>query len=186
MIYYYLMKLILLRHEERHENPLFFTSLVEDGFKRAENELPKKINDLKPDVIYCSPFRRTIQTIRPYCIKYNKKINIEYSLYEYIHAIEFTEENFKHDVSELNKNEYIDIINTYTSYISLNELVYPEDEIKIKKRIFNFINKLKKIHKDKTVLLVSHMSVLNMCKKYYDNKTELEDELKMGSLTILV
>ena len=74
------MKIILLRHEERYELPLFFTSLTEKGIMNSKN-LSNKINKINPNVIYCSPFLRTIQTIKPYCLDYNKKIppNDEFS-----------------------------------------------------------------------------------------------------------
>lgn len=179
------MKLILLRHEERYENPLFFTSLTEKGLNNAEKYIPTQIRKFSPDIIYSSPFRRTIQTIRPYCVKYGEKVHIDYSLYEYIHAEEFTEKTYKHHVTELEPDEYKDIIADYSPFIEPEDLVCPEIEEDIKERVFNFIDELKKRHSNDTVLLVSHMSTLNVCMNYYNDKTELEDEFKMGSVIVL-
>ena len=175
------MKLILLRHEERYEIPLFFTSLTEKGLRQSKN-LVEKINKINPDIIYSSPFLRTIQTIRPYCRKYNKKIKIDYSLYEYIHAPEFTRKNYRHYVSELLPEIYEDIVDNYESILPPEKLTYRENEDKIKERVFNFIKIIENRHKNNTVLIVSHMSTLNMIKFYYDGVTQLETELEMGRL----
>ena len=75
------MKLIILRHEERPNNSLFFTPLTENGKKNAE-ELKNKLPD-NIDLIYSSPFLRVLQTIYPYCKKHNKTVNVENSFYEY-------------------------------------------------------------------------------------------------------
>ena len=175
------MKIILLRHEERYELPLFFTSLTEKGIINSKN-LSNKINKINPDVIYCSPFLRTIQTIKPYCLDYNKKIRIEYSLYEYIHAEEFTKSNYKHNVTELNPEIYNNISEDYEPLLKSDDLIYMENKDILKHRINNFINYLKKRHQKDIVLLVSHMSVVNMIKNIYDNKTDLEDYFKTGSI----
>ena len=116
------MKLILLRHEERYENPLFFTSLTDKGLENSYKYVSTQIRKFLPDIIYSSPFRRTIQTIRPYCLKYKKKIHVDYSLYEYIHAKEFTEKTYKHHVTELEPEEYKDIIADYSSLIEPENL----------------------------------------------------------------
>ena len=178
------MKIILLRHEERYEIPLFFTSLTEKGLINSKN-LSKKINEINPDVIYCSPFLRTIQTIKPYCLDYNKKIRIEYSLYEYIHANEFSKSNYKHDVTELNPEIYSNITEDYESLIRCDDLVYRENEDILRNRVYNFIKNIHQRHIGKNILIVSNMSTLNMIKNYYDHKTQLEDLLKVGSMHII-
>ena len=59
------MKLYVLRHEERDNNPLPLSPLTSNGFMNSL-KLVNEINDIKPDIIYCSPFLRTIETIYPY------------------------------------------------------------------------------------------------------------------------
>jgi 2,3-bisphosphoglycerate-dependent phosphoglycerate mutase len=179
------MRIVLLRHEKRYIDPGFFTSLTTTGLIKSDN-LVDYIEYYKPDVIYSSPFLRTIQTIRPYAIQKNKKIRIDYSLYEYIHAEEFTNKNYKHHVTELEPEIYKDIIDDYEPIIQPEEIKYNESEEDIKKRVYQFIEIIKERHHSSTVLIVSHMSTLNMIRNYYDNTTQLEDMFPMGSLTVLV
>jgi broad specificity phosphatase PhoE len=179
------MKLILLRHEHRFEPPLFFTSLTPVGLEKSVG-LIESIKEYNPDIIYSSPFLRTIQTIRPYAVQENKKIRIDYSLYEYIHAADFTKENYKHHVTELDDNIYKDIIADYEPLIQPEELIHRETEDDIRARVYNFVNYITNMHENQTVLIVSHMSTLNMIKRYYDKKTVLGDELHVGKLTPLI
>tara|TARA_B100000963_G_C22295666_1_gene523362 strand:- start:106 stop:645 length:540 start_codon:yes stop_codon:yes gene_type:complete len=179
------MKLILLRHEERGQHPGFFTSLTNRGLLNSNN-LINKIDEHQPDIIYSSPFLRTIQTIRPYALKKNKKIRIDYSLYEYIHASEFNLKNYKHQVTELDENIYKDIMDDYKSILQPDNIKCKENENDITSRVYNFLNILKEKHKNQTILIVSHMSTLNIIRKYYNNQITLDSNLPMGSLTILI
>ena len=118
------MTLFLLRHEKRFSEPTFFTSLTDEGLKDSEL-LTKKFNEIKPDIILCSPFLRCIQTIYPYISQSDKKINIEYSLYEFMDNPIFTNKNYKHQVSELyNKYpKFKKIINEdYMSYLTSEQI----------------------------------------------------------------
>jgi phosphohistidine phosphatase SixA len=67
------MKLILMRHEERGPNPGFFTELTDNGIVNS-CIIPDLLKDFNIDIIFSSPFIRTLQTIYPYSKKYNKKI----------------------------------------------------------------------------------------------------------------
>jgi phosphohistidine phosphatase SixA len=78
------MKIVLLRHEERENDVGFYSNLTENGIIKS-CVLPKKLRKLNIDIIFSSPFIRTLQTVYKYALKYNKKINIEYGLYEYLH-----------------------------------------------------------------------------------------------------
>ena len=179
------MKLIILRHEERYTDPTFFTSLTKNGLIKSDN-LVESINHYKPDVIYSSPFLRTIQTIRPYAVQKNKKVRVDYSLYEYIHAEEFTSDNYMHHVTELDHDVFKDIIDDYVPIIQPEDLKCKENEDNIRERVYHFIETIKERHKNQTVLIVSHMSTLNMIRKYFNNKFTLESTLPMGSLTIII
>ena len=141
------MTLYLLRHEKRFSIPTFFTSLTEEGLENSVN-LTKKINDIQPDIIISSPFLRCIQTIYPYAKLYNKKINIDYSLYEFLQDPLFTEKNYKHKYTELYKEhpEFKAIIyEDYTSKINLSQITYPENTFdKLNKRLIPFINNIRK------------------------------------------
>jgi phosphohistidine phosphatase SixA len=84
------MKIILLRHEERDlKKPFFFTSLTKKGIYNSNTIILNKLNILEIHKIYSSPFLRCIQTIQPYCSINNREINIENSLYEFMHNNKF-------------------------------------------------------------------------------------------------
>jgi broad specificity phosphatase PhoE len=66
------MKIIALRHGLRFDSALYFTPLTAEGLVQADN-LVEILKDEKIDIIYCSPFLRTLQTIYPFCIENKKK-----------------------------------------------------------------------------------------------------------------
>ena len=181
------MPIYILRHERRFSSPHFFTSLTEKGKKNSEL-LVDKIKKLNINYIYCSPFLRTIQTIKPFCIKENIKINIEYSLYEAVKINTFSYKNYLHNFEEL-YDEYPDfkkiINNNYKSFLNQNDIDFPEDLNKIFKRIKPFSDYLKTKHKDDNVLLVTHMTTAILIKDYFlfnkqSENDNNENEFPMG------
>ena len=67
----------LLRHEQRGKSISFNSPLTDKGCKRSQNELCDALQTLNIQQIYCSPYIRTLQTILPFCEKYNLKVNLE-------------------------------------------------------------------------------------------------------------
>jgi len=185
------MKIYVLRHEERGLNPLPLSSLTQQGFINSLG-LIKKIGEINPDIIYCSPFLRTIETIYPYCKFNNKKINIENSLYEYVHAPQFKYYNYIHRPIDLNKNVYQKLMTTcidttYESFMDVYNINFPEIEGKLLHRVHKFIYKIthdKKLD-NKTILLVTHMSVVNAVKSYV-KPTNLEAQFEMGQIEQII
>ena len=165
------MSLYLLRHEKRFPIPTFFTSLTEEGLENSIH-LAKKIHDIQPDIIISSPFLRCIQTIYPYANLYNKKINIDYSLYEFLEDPLFTEKNYKHKYTELYKEhpEFKNIIHEeYQSHITINHISYPENTFdKLNKRLLPFVEYLRQLYSNTNIkiLIVSHMSIVGSIKHY--------------------
>ena len=181
------MKIYVLRHEERGANPLPLTPLTPGGFVNSLS-LIKKIYSVNPDIIYCSPFLRTIETIYPYCKFYNKKVRIENSLYEYVHAPEFKYSNYIHRPIDLNKNAYQKLMttcidDTYESALDVYDIPFPEIEEKLMSRVHKFIYKItnNKKYKNKNILLVTHMSTVNAIKSYI-SPTDLEEPYEMGRI----
>ena len=183
----------ILRHERRPlDNSTYFVELTDDGKLNAQH-LADRINELDVDVIYCSPFLRTIQTALPYCKKFNKKIKIEYSLYEYIDQTIFNSYTYKHSHKELYEivegiEENID--DSYTSFLDIDRLNYKEFMDTCYNRVVPFIDHLLDTHKDKKILLLSHGTILGIIKKYLEKGgkfTKEEEHLglypKMGELT---
>ena len=185
------MKLIILRHEERPNNSLFFTPLTENGKKNAE-ELKNKLQD-NIDLIYSSPFLRVLQTIYPYCKKHNKTVNVENSFYEYCQPPDFNHNNHRHFISEYNKFEYYEYITNiinkkYKSSVFVSNIKYLEKEQDIQNRVFPFIYNLCKKYKNtnKTILIISHMSICNFIKKVFNKNIKIDGEFPMGSFEEII
>ena len=177
------MKIIILRHAGRYKSPTYLTPLTVEGLEQADilkESLPSDI-----DYIYCSPFLRTLQTIYPYCLKYNKKVNTENVFYERCMSPYFNYHNYRNSTIGLKEswNYATDIINKdykskwFVSNIKLN----PTDQ-DIQNRVFSFIYRLCKKYKntDKTFLICSHSSICNAVKKVFNKNTTLRDEFPMG------
>ncbi len=182
------MRLILLRHEERDLlDPRFFTELTLKGKENAL-ELVKKLNNEKIDIIFSSPFLRTLQTIYPYSTYNNQKVNAEYGLYEYIHNPIFNQNNWYHSLDEFNNSNYsyIDnIINhNYKSIIKKNDFKILEDNQSIENRLIKFFDYLLNNYHDKTVLIVSHMGTINTIKNLYIKPTKRGELFPMGHFEI--
>lgn len=182
------MKLILLRHEKRENYPGFYSSLTKDGLKDS-SKLVKKLNKLDIDIIYCSPFIRTIQTIHPYCIKNDVSINIEYALHEYRHNPYFIIESKIYKIKDINDNELTQIINKkYKSKIKINYFKsFLENEQQLNDRITIFLKYLKNNNefKNKNILIVTHKGIINKIKKIYNLINDLDVEFNMGSFEII-
>lgn len=180
------MKLIILRHEERPNSSLFFTPLTENGKQNAEklkDEIPENI-----DLIYSSSFLRVLQTIYPYCKKYNKKVNLENAFYEYCQAPDFHYENYRHWGTEYKNfehyNDLLDIINyKYKTKIFVSNIKFPETKEDIRNRVFPFIYNLCQKYKNtnKTILIATHMSICNFIKKVFNKDIKIDDTFPMGS-----
>ena len=87
------MPICVVRHERRFSCPKFFTSLTPKGLENSRL-LIDKLKNLEIDQIFCSPLR-TVQTIYPYADNTNKKINIEYALYEAVKKYIYRKRLFK-------------------------------------------------------------------------------------------
>jgi len=175
------MKLILMRHEEKTNGIGFFLNLTEQGLYNAEFIIPKKINNItsKVDYIFSSPYYRKLQTIQFYSKMNNCKVNVENSLCEYVNNTYFIYNKWKYNQNEINNPGYNDIKkifnNNYKSLINIEEInnnkkYILETEEQFKNRIISFINYLKKNYDDNsTIIVVTHMHVVNMLYYLYNN-----------------
>lgn len=181
------MKIIILRHAERYDSPLFETSLTEEGLQQAE-DLVELLKKHKIDAIYASPFLRVLQTIYPYCCESGDEVNIENSFYECLECDEFTYDNYKHRVSELFEKypKFKKIVGNYESSMNLANLSHVETETDIKNRVYRFIWKLNKQYPDKCILIVTHMTICNTIKKYFDDSVNLSDEFLPAHFEVIV
>lgn len=142
-------KLFLLRHEKRHKSISFCSSLTEEGLLNAKNIIVSRLQNLNIKVIYCSPFRRTLQTILPFCEATGIKVNLEWTLVESMPLDPTIFDEFRHIINE--------------NYVSFTPYQYPHDENiisfdPIKQRCQKFIKSLNLSH---NILLVTHLPVIN-------------------------
>ena len=185
------MKIILLRHEERPDNEYgFYTNLTENGLKNTYT-LAQKLQKYNIDIIFSSPYVRTLQTIYPF-VKMNPqlKINPEYALQEYLHNPYFLIDNKIYGIDDLynTNNQYLlnFVNNNYKSFIMSNELQIPENETMLGNRLIKFMNNLINIYgnTDKTILLVSHKGVINKIKDIYFKNTPMHSKFDMGNFEV--
>lgn len=180
------MKLILLRHEERGIDIGFYSNLTENGILKSYS-LAVILKKMKIDIIFSSPFIRTLQTIYPYCLKYNKKINIEYGLYEYLHNPYFLFVQWYYTRDHINDEQLKNIINdNYISIVNKDDFSVLENENDLEKRIKKFFKYLLLNYKDKTVLLVTHKAIVNKIKDIYLKQTNLNENFDMGNFEIII
>ena len=183
------MKIIILRHGYRFKSPLYFTPLNDKGLKQAD-ELVDILKVFDIDTIYVSPFLRVIQTIYPYCIDTNKKINIENTFYESMDSEEFNYYNYRHGINEL-KITYphlMKIINErYSSHLFVSNISYVETERLVMNRIYPFIYNMIMEYKatEKIFLIATHGTICNAIKKYFNSDIKLNDEFPEGNLEVI-
>ena len=77
------MRLYLLRHEDRTQDATFFAPLTLRGLQNSK-KLVKVLRKLQINVIFSSPFVRTLQTIKNYSKLSGIPVKIDYALEEYI------------------------------------------------------------------------------------------------------
>ena len=192
-VQYNYMTIYFLRHEERPNDITFLTELTETGVKRSK-QLGDRLKKLNITKIYCSPFLRTLQTIKPFIKKNNLSVNVDYSISEL----------YKHDIipKELSKSfiekpditvrhDWFDEFNIsydYTSIINNDKFIYPESISSIKKRIFNFADiRLKSKDELENILICTHHGVLTYLIPYLYPIINKNDEVlinyPMGGLS---
>ena len=131
------MKIIILRHCDRYEPPLFSTNLTPQGFKQAQT-LINKLKNLKIDIVFCSPFIRTVDTIFPYINKNNILLNLENSLMEYLDLDIHTKESIQYDFNTYKQNIQLKINKNYTSFLPLENVNIHEIEEQLYTRTKKF------------------------------------------------
>jgi broad specificity phosphatase PhoE len=178
------MRVILLRHEERGLDIGFYSNLTNTGYLNAMN-LPEKLQRYNIDEIFVSPFTRTMETAFFISKSFNKKVNVEYALYEYLHNIYFSITQWYYETSDLKDDNLKTIINhNYDSIIKKKDFVVLENEENLEERIIKFFNYLLNNYNDKCILIISHKGIINKIKDLYIKKTLMDNDFTMGSFEI--
>ena len=174
------MKFIIIRHGNRFESPLYFTPLTMKGLEQADN-LVAKLPEV--DIIYSSPFLRTLQTVYPYCIENDKTVNVENIFYESLDDDAFNCYNYRHRPQEL-YNSYphlSSIINEeYKSKLFVSNISCQETKEDVKNRVFPFIYKLCQKYKNSetVILIVTHGTICNAIKRFFDENVSFSNPVE--------
>ena len=172
------MVVYILRHEHRNlEKVDFFTPLNHIGKLNADTTVFEKFNDIEIDMIFSSPYRRTLQTVDKISQVKDIPIKLDWALSEKIGPVKaegltwpsYQEQNKVHEVFKIDEKYKptadSDYINTYNE--SLDSFIT---------RVDTFCHYLQTI-KDKNILVVSHQSITD---RIIQNLAGEEHHLEMG------
>jgi 2,3-bisphosphoglycerate-dependent phosphoglycerate mutase len=155
----YIMKIYILRHEDRTQDCSFFSPLTKKGLENSIN-LIDSLEKCNINVIYSSPFIRTLQTVYPYAKDKNIKINLEYGLSEIHH-----EDLIPKKAIGMYLPEYIaELFNYNSEYKTLmkpTEFTFPEKEINVERRTKRILRTILNnyMNTDANILIVTHQIV---------------------------
>ena len=184
------MRIFILRHEDRPQDCSFFTPLTKIGLENSV-KLIKLLDNCGINLIFSSPFIRTLQTIYPFSSSKGLSINIDYSLSELHHpdiipkqAVgmslpEYLAESFKVDPENI-------------SITKPDGIVYPESQKDLEKRVKRFFKDIITKYHDTNynIVVVTHKAVcavmLNIIAKLKNNLTpEFIENYEKGKLSII-
>ena len=188
------MKIFILRHEDRTQDCTFFSPLTEKGLNNAQI-LVKALKENNINLIFSSPFIRTLQTVNPYLKETNQMVNLEYGLSEIHHPDIIPPKSVGLTLPEYLAKHY-NYNPNYNSIIKPNEIKYPENqkecENRMKKIIKNIIEKNYK--SDNNILIVTHQTlcktIIKIINKFSINhkhklNNEISNEYQKGKLCLI-
>ena len=188
------MKIYILRHEDRTHDCTFFSPLTELGLHNSKKLITLlKENDI--NLIFSSPFIRTLQTINPYLKNYNLTVNLEYGLSEIQHPDIIPPKSVGIELP-LYLAKHYNYNPKYVSYIKHNELNYPENTKGLQNRTIKMIRYIiKEYHATElNILLVTHqglfdtiLKIINKFSSSHKNQlnTEIEASYQKGKLCLI-
>jgi len=164
------MKIYILRHEDRTQDCSFYSPLTRTGLENSINLVPY-LTKHKINMIFCSPFIRTLQTILPYAKSRGLKINLEHSLAEIQHPHLIPVKSYQINLPQYIAEQF-NYNPNYTSYLDPANHTYPEDEKCVAARVKKFVSKMVKEMADKNnnILIVTHQIVCNCLLKIATKK----------------
>jgi len=142
------------------EDSTFNTELTPEGKESARTSLKRLLLTLDIKKVFCSPFIRCQQTIHPFIVRTDLKVNVENCLQEVYWDPKFLD----NPNSELNseQKDFYNVDYSYNSLLPPNTLSYPEDNISVRKRVKLFTDFLKNKDYSDNILVCSHMGIVNV------------------------
>lgn len=180
------MKLYIMRHCDRDLNNCSFESpLIDKGHLNAMDCCSIMIKN-NITTIYSSPFLRTIQTCHYYSSKKTIPINIDYSLAEFI---SMKHKNLMYSINDYKiPDNWYKMFNITTDKMIHNVFNNNETIDECVSRLIIFIDFIKKkyLNTDENILLVTHMSIVNILLAFESNSLSnlnIEKFYPMGLIT---
>lgn len=166
------MKIYILRHEDRPQDCSFFVPLTELGLENSF-KIAEKLKEEKINLIFSSPFIRTLQTIYPYVKDTNNNINLEYGLSEFHHpdiipakAVgislpEYLSKSFRYNPD-------------YKTIIKPTDITYPEKNKDVNTRTKRVLRDIisKYYETNNNIILVSHQNTCNAILQIVNSESE--------------
>lgn len=168
------MKIFILRHEDRSQDCSFFSPLTEQGLNNAK-KLKKYLLLCNINIIFSSPFIRTLQTIKPYIDTQKSIVNIEYGLSE-IHHEDIIAKKSVGLTLPIYLAKYYNYNCNYNSIIKSYQIKYPEIYEDVVKRIKIVLQRIIKKYgnTNNNILLVTHQSLCSAILEIINKNTNLQ------------
>ena len=169
-----------VRHGQTFDN---FNNIIQGngdltplGVEQAK-ETAVKLKDVKFDICFCSPLKRTKQTLKE-ILKFHKNLEVIYD-----------NRLIERDYDEVVGKHFSEIINFEGRWKGTETLPYKIESLDdFYNRVASFYNDIKKQYGEKTVLVVSHNGVAKMSNAYFNGIPKDKDfstfSLKNGSFHI--
>lgn len=174
------MKLIFVRHGESEANVGIRrfgtedTKITPNGKEQARKVGKELKEKYKIDMIFCSPFKRCVQTLEN--ILEENPIQVPVFMSKLIEERDYglykgMEQNLA-DLEELDQD------------IKINREMGVESLVDLRKRTDLFLEDLKLEEKSSTILIISHCDTIKMMLSKLTGKNWDEIEVKNGSITV--
>lgn len=181
------MKIYVIRHEDRTMDATFFSPLTKIGLENSV-KLIDVLEKEKINLIYSSPYIRTLQTIYPYLKKSGIKPKLDYSVVEFYQEENIPKKSYKITLPEY-LQESFNYDNSYKTLIEPKDIEFPENLKTFNKRIKYFLkNVIEENYKtDNNILISTHQGVIEYIYKIIKKNNKLTinnfDKYPKGAIT---
>ena len=188
------MPIYIMRHATRNPEDRFFHDKLNEIGKKQSLEIVDELKKLNPDIIYSSPYVRCIETILPYVTLNNKKFNVDNCLTEYHYDINIIEKTNNIIIDHIKNTDFYDQIlgnlsvNVSQEFRIKNKKILNETQEDLFNRVklfIDFITQHVNLQK-KTVLIVTHQSIVNAFKMMYNDNIKLDSTFEMCQIEKLL
>lgn len=188
------MKIYILRHEDRTQDSTFFSPLTELGLHNSK-KLSSILKENNINLIFSSPFIRTLQTVHPFLKESNQMVNLEYGLSEIYHPDCIPRNSVGIVLPEYLAKQY-NYNPNYETVIKPKEIKYPETKKDCENRMIKVIKEIieKNWKKDINILIVTHQTLctkmIKILNKSCENHRkeldiEINNEYKRGQICLI-